>query len=376
MSYRQVQPGELSVGTPLETTLYSKTGTVIAQAGAALSSEHQLQLLIEKGIFVKDLEEAEEKTANSQEAEEVTNVFVSLDKAKVRLKRLFDQLVIKKGQEEFFERVNDVAATIQKCCELDLDATLANVHIENEFPYSVLHHLQAALLCEATARKLGVKDEPRLSLIKAALTHDIDLLDIQHVLDRQTIPLSDMYKVRINTHPTETAERLRELGVNDNTWLTAVEQHHERLDGSGYGKGLSGSAITIPARILAIADIYSAMIRNRATRKAIPSKEALRRLMTDSGGKIDNRLTQIMIKEVGVYPPGTILKLVSNEIAVVKSKPESGIHPIAYAFINAAGKPMSETSQRDTSAAEFKIVSILPFSAFHESFEIIRKLWL
>jgi HD-GYP domain-containing protein (c-di-GMP phosphodiesterase class II) len=375
-SYTKVEEGDITLGVPLDNPIYDKNGTLLVKAGVSIETEHHLQILLEKEIYFGGVDDTSTITTKESEArKEVTNVFDSLDTLKIRLKRLFDLIRAGKAQEEFLERIEDAAITVQQVCALDSDAALANMHIEHDFPYAVLHHLQAAILCEIAGKKLGVKDEARQKLVKAALTHDIDLLDIQHVLDQQTIPLSELFKERIQSHPKNTAAKLKGLGVSDKTWLDAVEQHHERLDGSGYGKHLSGSAISIPARLLAIADIYSAMIRDRAHRRAILTKDALRKLIQEHGGKLDGRLTQVLIKEIGVFPPGILVQLESKEIAVVKNRPENGINPIVYAFINELGKPMSAPSQRDTSAPEYKITSIVPITKYLSSFPIIRSLW-
>lgn len=376
-NYLKIAEGDIEVGVPLQTPVYDKKGTLLIKAGGTIETEHHLRMLLEKEVFFSVDEDASAKdTAQADSNEENPNVFVMLDTTKVRLKRLFDLLRAGKAHEDFLDRVKDAAITVQRACAQDADAALANLHLENDFPYSVLHHLQAAILCEITAKKLGVKDEARRKLVKAALTHDIDLLDIQHVLDRQTIPLSDNHQERIRNHPKSTAQKLRYLGVNEKTWLDAVEHHHERLDGSGYGDRLAGNEISIPTRILAIADIYSAMIRNRANRKAILSKEALRKLMMEHGGKIDNRLTQVMIKEIGVFPPGIIVQLANMEIAVVKNRHASGVNPIVYSFIDEAGKSVLQPYQRDTATPDYKIRSIVPFSSYQASFPVIRSLWV
>lgn len=52
--------------------------------------------------------------------------------------------------------------TVQRACTRDTDAALANLHIENDFPYTILHHLQAAILCEITSSKLGLREEAML----------------------------------------------------------------------------------------------------------------------------------------------------------------------------------------------------------------------
>ncbi|MFA6311209.1 MAG: HD domain-containing phosphohydrolase [Sterolibacterium sp.] len=375
-SFQKIEDGDIEVGVPLKRPVYDKHGTLLIKVGGTIGSAQQLSILLDKEIFfVADEGKTPDATPAAEEEDGETSVFAILDAAKEKLTRIFDLLRQGRTHDDFVTRIKNIASAVQKACALDADAALANLQLELDAPYAVVHHLQAAILCELTGKKLGVKDESRRKLVKAALTRDIDLMDIQHVLDKQTIPLSDKHIERIQKHPASSSARLRELGVSDKTWLDAVDHHHERLDGSGYPDHLSGNAIGIPARLLAITDIYSAMIRDRANRRAILPKEALRKLMLEHKGKIDERLTQVLIKEIGIYPPGVLVQLASKEIAVVKSRGNDGLHPLVYAFIDAAGMPMRSPYACDTTRPEFQVKGMVPTTEFRASIPTLRNIW-
>jgi len=375
-SFQKIEEGDIEVGVPLQRPVYDKHGTLLIKVGGMIGSAQQLSILLDKEIFFvvdQDNNPSPASTAETDDGE--TSVFALLDEAKGKLTRIFDLLRQGRTHDDFVARIKNIAIAVQKACELDPDAALANLQLELDAPYAVVHHLQAAILCELTGKKLGVKDESRRKLVKAALTRDIDLMDIQQVLDKQTIPLSDKHLERIQKHPASSAAILRELGVSDKSWLDAVEHHHERLDGSGYAGRLSGNAIGIPARILAITDIYSAMIRDRANRRAILPKEALRKLMLEHKGKIDERLTQVLIKEIGIYPPGAIVQLANKEIAVVKSRGEDGLHPNVYVFIDSAGMPIRSPYACETTKPDYQIKEMLPTSEVRASIPMLRNFW-
>lgn len=375
-SFQKIEEGDIEVGAPLQRPVYDKHGTLLIKVGGTIASAQQLSILLDKEIFfVADQDKAPDSTPAAEDDDGETSVFAILDAAKEKLKRIFDLLRQGRTHDDFVARIKNIAAAVQRACALDADAALANLQLELDAPYAVVHHLQAAILCELTGRKLGVKDESRRKLVKAALTRDIDLMDIQHVLDKQTIPLSDKHLERIQKHPTSSTARLRELGVSDKSWLDAVDHHHERLDGSGYPAHLSGNAIGIPARLLAITDIYSAMIRDRANRRAILPKDALRKLMLEHKGKIDERLTQVLIKEIGIYPPGVMVQLANKEIAVVKGQGNDALHPVVYAFIDAAGMPLRNPSACDTTRPEFQVKGMVPTADFRASIPALRAIW-
>lgn len=385
--FQAVDRSDLKLGQPLPYSVFDKTGTLLLRAGFKINLQRHLDVLIENGLYCRPEEASAAKSRGSSlaasgaaaaaaAAAEAENTFEILDLAKLRLGRIFDQYRNNKGREDFLSRIEDIAVTLQESLTHDADSALANLHLDYDSSYAVVHHMQAAVLCEIIGKTLGVKDDPRLTLIKAALTHDLGLLDIQDSLDRQTAPLVPEQKERINRHPLDSARQLEEIGVSDANWLDAVRHHHERLDGSGYPDHLTGEAIKIPTRVLAIADMYSAMIRDRPYRKAMVSKEAMRSLLLEQGSKTDQRLIQMMIKEIGVFPPGAIVRLTNGEVGVVKLRQENSAFPIVYSFVKPNGMPMLTPARRETTKAEFNVDGIVPFSNYRGCIALVRGLWL
>ena len=379
-SMQPVGKGDIRLGEPLPYSVYDKSGILLLRAGFTINLQRQLDVLLGNGVYFAEEERRQplrwRENAMPQGEAEAQKTFETLDFLKVRLQRIFENYRAGNLREELLARVGDVAMTVQEACTHDTDAALANLHLDYESSYAVVHHMQAAILCELIGKKLAVKDELRLVLIRAALTHDIGLIDIQDKLDRQTAPLTPEQKERIRTHPAHGAALLRGLGVSEATWLDAVMHHHERLDGSGYPDGLVDEQIAVPTRMLAVADIYSAMVRDRPYRKAMVSKDAMRSLLLDQGAKTDQRLIQMMIKEVGVFPPGAIVKLVNGEIAVVKQRQENSAYPIVYTFMRADGIPIMTPLRRDTVRAEHSVEGMVPFSHYKGCIALIRGLWI
>ena len=377
-NFRPVSPGDIRLGEPLPYAVYDGSGMLLLKAGFVINTEKQRDVLIQNGSYVS-LEEARAKASRPNlpvaTVSDEHNAFEMFDLLKVRLKRTFD--LYKSGglSDDFVQRIEGIALTVQEACTHDTDAALANLHLDYDSSYAVIHHLQAAMLCELIGKKLGVPEDSRMPLIKAGLTHDIGLLDIQDILDQQTAPLRMDQRERINRHTTDSECILTTLGVREKAWLDPVRHHHERLDGTGYPDALAGDAIKLPTRVLAIADIYSAMVRDRPYRKAMVSTEAMRKLMMEQGEKTDNRLISMMIKEIGVFPPGAIVKLVSGEVAVVKKRTGNTACPQVYSFIKPNGMPMLSPQPRDTAMEAHRIEGMVPFSAYKGSVVVLRGLW-
>lgn len=164
-------------------------------------------------------------------------------------------------------------------------------------------------------------------------------------------------------------------GVGDPLWLEAVLHHHERLDGSGYPHGLRGDDIPHLARLLGIVDIYTAMLRPRTYRDAVPARMALRNIFLERGKQVDEALATLLIKELGVYPPGTLVRLANDEIGVVLHRGGDAAHPQVSRLMTAEGYRASVAVVRDTHAAEFQIVDSVPHGRYPGLLPNIAALW-
>ena len=339
--YQRLSLFDIKLGQPLPFSVYDKAGILLLKTGCSINVERHLEILIANGLYFKPEQVKLRTSAPEPEApNSEANTFFVLDAAKLKLLRLFDQYRDGGVKDDFVGRIDTLASTVMDACSHDTDAALANLHLDYETSYAVVHHMQAAILCEIMGKKLKVNESTRLSLIKAALTHDMDLLDIQDDLDKQ---------------------------------ITSLDSYQK---GSGYAYALSGDAINITTRILAVADIYSAMIRDRPYRKAMLSNEAMRQLLLEQGKKADLRLIQLLIKEVGVFPPGALVQLANNEISVVKERKVNSVCPTVYSFIRSSGMPMISPLKRETENAEHKVTNIVSFLNYRRSIAIIRGLWL
>ena len=142
--------------------------------------------------------------------------------------------------------------------------------------YGLNHSVHTAIVAQLVAGRLGWEDEERTRAFKAALTMNISMLELQGVLATQDEPPSDRQRREIHTHPVRSREMLELAGVADNTWLDAVEQHHEEPDGSGYPYAINDPSEL--ATLLHRADMYAAKLSSRVGRDAMPADRAGREI--------------------------------------------------------------------------------------------------
>jgi HD-GYP domain-containing protein (c-di-GMP phosphodiesterase class II) len=156
-----------------------------------------------------------------------------------------------------------------------LDASLEAVadFVDIKSPWTIGHSRGVAELASGAARGLGLSDDDVVLVRRAGLVHDLGRLGVSNAIWDKRGPLSAPELERVRLHPYLTERMLVSSAGLAPLGAIAV-QHHERLDGSGYPRGLTGSAMTLPGKLLATADAYHAMTEARPHRPALPSPQA------------------------------------------------------------------------------------------------------
>jgi HD-GYP domain-containing protein (c-di-GMP phosphodiesterase class II) len=156
-----------------------------------------------------------------------------------------------------------------------LDASLEAVadFVDIKSPWTIGHSRGVAELASRAARGLGLSDDDVVLVRRAGLVHDLGRLGVSNAIWDKRGPLSAPELERVRLHPYLTERMLASSAGLAALGAIAV-QHHERLDGSGYPRGLTGSAMTLPGKLLATADAYHAMTEARPHRPALSSPQA------------------------------------------------------------------------------------------------------
>ena len=158
--------------------------------------------------------------------------------------------------------------------------------IDAKSPWTRHHSDRASAIATGIAGVLGLEAAAVRDLRRAALLHDIGKLAISNlVLDRPG-RLTDAEYADIRQHPLVT-HRILERVPGFSELATVASAHHERLDGSGYPGGLSAGELTIPMRVLAVADVYEALTAERPYRPAWSSDRALEIIRLDVPQRLD-----------------------------------------------------------------------------------------
>jgi HD-GYP domain-containing protein (c-di-GMP phosphodiesterase class II) len=175
--------------------------------------------------------------------------------------------------------------------------------VDLKSPYTLGHARAVAELAGATAEQLGLPEDEVRALRRAGLVHDLGRLGVSNAIWDKPGPLGTGEWERVRLHPYLTERMLHQSEALAPLAAVAV-QHRERLDGSGYPKGLSGGAISRPARILGAVDAYRSMREPRPHRPPLSAEQAAAELQADArAGKLDAEAVAAVLAAAG-HPVG------------------------------------------------------------------------
>lgn len=190
-------------------------------------------------------------------------------------------------QEQVATKTHELLRTAQRL-QVTLTQTIEALAltVEKRDPYTAGHQHRVAMLAAAIAAKMGLDDDRTMGLRLGATVHDIGKIYIPAEILNRPGQLTAPELALTKTHPEVGFDIMK--GVQF-PWpiKEMILQHHERLDGSGYPRGLKGDAITLEARIIAVADLVEAMTSHRPYRPALPLSMALDEINTGRGVSYD-----------------------------------------------------------------------------------------
>lgn len=161
--------------------------------------------------------------------------------------------------------------------------------------YTYTHSINVCVFVVSLAHHAGVERADVAELAVGALLHDLGKSQIPKELLTRDGPLSEGEMAVMRGHVQAGERLLSAHGGLSPTAMIAVAQHHEKLDGSGYPRGLAGDAFHFFGRITAIADVFDAMTTNRSYQQAMSGFDALHRMKTTLEGKFDQGLLRTFI---------------------------------------------------------------------------------
>ena len=243
----------------------------------------------------------------------------------VEIKRLYDDAA--RAAEDIYEstrvdgrpELNVARQTVQGLAESvaqNRTALVALTAMKNYDNYTFTHMVNVAILTMAQARALGLEGPRLREFGLSALMHDIGKVRTPLEVLQKTSRLNDDEFAMMKRHVVDGAEILRQTPEMPIMAPTVAFEHHLRIDGTGY-PNVKRPSLNLATMLTSIADVYDAMRSQRAYQQAFPTDRILAVMKRNDGTQFDQNLVRRFVQLIGIYPPGTLVRLSTNEIAVV-----------------------------------------------------------
>jgi HD-GYP domain-containing protein (c-di-GMP phosphodiesterase class II) len=267
------------------------------------------------------------------------------------------QTLLHPKEDSFVAALAHAASPVQTLIERDPELAIFQVLRQSgcsDMAYGAQRSMQTAITGYLVAQRLGWEAAQCERLFKVALTMNVSMLELQGQLARQSLPPSDAQRHALQSHPVRSVQILERSGVRDSDWLQAVLRHHELEDGSGYPMGCTdvGELASLARR----ADIYTSKLAARVGRDAVAADLAGRQMFMEDPG---HPMTAALVKEFGIYPPGSYVRLASGEVAIVVQRGPVITAPRVACLTNERGATLPEPLHRDTSDPEHAVTGVV-----------------
>lgn len=384
MNLVEVTNESIVIGQPLPFSLRDETGILLARKGYVIGSRADLEAMRGRGLgFYVDVSESERhqkafvsklmelvaddrplgkiaqarlttRDLSSPRGDTTVDAHTWLD-LQVQGTRLLRDL----NTQNFPDDLDRLHQQLDRLARRNPDgAMFALFHLASSEVdlYSATHAMLVSVVCGITAREiLQWPERMQDTLCKAALTMNIGMTSLQDRLASQREPPNAEQREYIAQHAQRSVDLLRKMGQHDPDWLEAVRDHHR----TGAGELASRSPGQQIARLIQRADIFTARLAPRASRRPDAVATATQICYFDENRRIDTA-GAALIKTVGVYAPGTLVRLTNNETGVVVRRGANTSAPRVAVLVNRQGFPTGEPVVRDTSIREYRVITGVP----------------
>lgn len=293
----------------------------------------ELYIDTEKGTDCKKgtpLEEINQKvdeeltSIQTQSSDALTSIsvqeeFEAATKIHIETLSLVSQVMndVKMGQAINIRPVEDVADSIAESIRRNQNALSCFTRMRHKDEYLIEHSFSVAVLMGVLARSMGFSGDDLHEVVVGALLHDVGKIRIADEILHKPGSLNSDEWDEMKRHVQYGEEALAATPDVPVKIKQICAQHHERIDGSGYPRGLSGGAITLHGRMCSVVDVYDAITAHRVYHKGMVPTVAMKKIIEWSGKHLDRLIAYQFVACMSIYPAGTLVKLNNQLLALV-----------------------------------------------------------
>ncbi|MEZ5528885.1 MAG: HD-GYP domain-containing protein [Porticoccaceae bacterium] len=233
-----------------------------------------------------------------------------------------------------------------------VDSILRNPHallwmakIKHADQYTMEHCLNVCILAVAFGRHLRLPKDDLVKLGIGGMLHDVGKMRVPpEILNKPAKLTAEEFEI-IKTHTEEGRKLLMKSRGSLSVAVDVAINHHERMDGKGYPRGLFARELSSYSRIISIVDSFDAMTSDRCYDGSRSTLDALKEIYAKRGTQFDEDLSLEFIQLMGPYPPGTIVELNNGYVGIVLSSQERKRHlPTVKLVLDHEKQPLGEES--------------------------------
>jgi HD-GYP domain-containing protein (c-di-GMP phosphodiesterase class II) len=240
---------------------------------------------------------------------------VCFESAADTLDKVFDSL--RDGRNTDVAALRDAINPLIEGVFRNQEAVAALLRLKESSAYRYTHSISMALWATILGRHIGLHRDELEKLALGCAMCDVGMTQLSpELLDNPSDLTEQQHKI-VRAHPNMGSELVAKSRDVDFEILSIIENHHERVDGSGYPRGLEGASIPLLARIAGLVDAYDAMITPRPYASPRTSHEAVQELIDSKGTAFQEALVEQFVQAIGLFPTGALVELNTGEVAIV-----------------------------------------------------------